>query len=187
MRAVSGQEKKIKSYIESELNKSKLTDLVEDILIPMETVFEMRNGKKRTRERNTMPGYMLLHAILQPEVEAVIKEVPGVLGFLEGEVKDPASQAKKPKDQKTLKRPLPLPISEVNKILGNIEQMNEQGETLENPYEVNEVVKVVDGPFSGFTGTVEEVDQARKKLKVMVKIFGRSTPLELSYLQVERI
>jgi transcription termination/antitermination protein NusG len=171
IRAVTGQEKKIKQYLESEIARLKLTNYVNEILIPMEKVFEMRNGKKRTREKNHYPGYIMMQAIMQPEVIQLVRETTNVIGF-----------AGKGKDAP----PIPMRESEINRMLGKVDELSEQGETMENPYSRGESVKVMDGPFNGFSGVVEEVDEAKKKLKVTVKIFGRNTPLELNYLQVER-
>jgi transcriptional antiterminator NusG len=183
VRAISGQEKKTKEYIEHEINRMGLANAVQQILIPTEKVFEMRNGKKKLRERSYLPGYILIQADLQPEVEQTIKDTPNVIGFLEGESKMGTAGEK---SKTATRRPMPLRESEVNRILGKAEELDQQGETLENPFLLSETVKVMDGPFSGFTGTVEEVDVDKKKLKVMVKIFGRNTPLELSFYQVER-
>lgn len=183
VRAISGQEKKVKEYIESELNRMGMSQAVQQILIPTEKVFEMRNGKKRQRERSFLPGYILINAHLTAEIEQAIKDVPGAIGFLEGEA---VTNTSGEKTKKPLRRPLTLRESEVNRILGKVDEMDEQGESMDNPYVLGETIKVMDGPFSGFTGLVEEVDNEKKKLKVMVKIFGRNTPLELSYYQVER-
>lgn len=172
VRAISGQEKKTKQYVESELNRLNLADYVHEILIPTEKVFEMRQGKKRVREKNTMPGYMLVSAELNAEVISAIKDTPGIIGFV-GEDKG--------------KVPIPLRESEVNHILGKIEEIADRGEVMANPYMVGEAVKVMDGPFAGFDAQIEEVDEEKQRLRVTVKIFGRSTPLELKYLQVERI
>jgi transcriptional antiterminator NusG len=171
LRAISGQEKKVKQYLEAEIQRLKLQDAVAEIFIPTEKVYEIRNGKKKTREKSFLPGYLLIEADLQGEVVQVIKDVPGVIGFLGSE---------------RGQTPVPLRKSEINKILGKAEELNEMGESLENPYHVGEMVKVMDGPFNGFSGVVEEVMEDKKKLKVMVKIFGRNTPLELNYLQVEK-
>ncbi len=172
VRAVTGQEKKVKQYIEAEVARLKLEHFVLELLIPVEKVFEMRNGKKRTREKNHYPGYIMLNALLQPEVIQIIRETPGVIGF-----------AGKGKDAP----PVPMRESEINRMLGRVDELSEAGETMENPYQKGESIKVMDGPFNGFTGVVEEVDETKKKLKVTVKIFGRNTPLELNYLQVERL
>ena len=171
VRAVSGQEKKVKMYMESEIERLKLEEYVSQVLIPTEKVFEMRGGKKKIRERNFLPGYVLIEAILEGEVMQTIKDVPGVIGFLGSE---------------RGKTPVPLRKSEVNKILGKVDEMNEIGEVPMEAFVIGEPVKVQAGPFNGFSGTVEEIYEDKKKLKVMVKIFGRNTPVELNYFQVEK-
>lgn len=171
IRAISGQEKKVKQYLDSEIQRLKMERFISQILIPTEKVFEMRNGKKKVRERSFLPGYILIEADLQPEIIQAIKDVPGVIGFLGG-VKGQA--------------PEPIKKSEVNKILGKVDEVNEQGEMPETPFYVGEPVKVMDGPFNGFSGVIDEVMADKKKLKVIVKIFGRNTPVELNYLQVEK-
>ncbi|MBW3544817.1 MAG: transcription termination/antitermination protein NusG, partial [Bacteroidetes bacterium] len=144
------------------------------VLIPSEKVYEMRNGKKRVRERNFFPGYVILSADLtNGEVLHVINSIPGVIGFLGS-------------GEGASKTPVPLRQSEINRILGKVEEGAVAGEKLETPFIVGETVKVMEGPFSGFTGTVEEVFEERKKLNVTVKIFGRNTPVELNYMQVEK-
>ncbi|MCI4668563.1 MAG: transcription termination/antitermination protein NusG [Bacteroidia bacterium] len=171
VRAISGQEKKVKDYLESEIVRLKMEELVNQILIPVEKVFEMRNGKKKLRERSYLPGYILMECEVTPELIVSVKNVPGVIGFL---------GAKKGGD------PVPLRVSEVNRILGKVDEMNEQGEVPENPFIKGEPVKVMAGPFNGFSGVVDEVYEDRKKVKVIVKIFGRNTPIELNYFQVEK-
>ena len=171
VRAVSGQEKKVKLYIESEIDRLKLQNFVTQVLIPTEKVFEMRQGKKKIRERNFLPGYVLMEADLDGEVIQAIKDVPGVIGFLGAE---------------RGQTPIPLRKAEVNKILGKVDEMNEVGEVPAEAFVVGEPVKVMAGPFNGFTGSVEEIYDDKKKIKVMVKIFGRNTPVELNYYQVEK-
>ena len=176
VRVVSGQEKKAKTYLESEIARQKLQDYVPQILIPSEKVYEMRNGKKRVRERNFFPGYMIISADLSHgEASHIITSIPGIIGFLGSNTAGGASKV-----------PVPLRQSEINRILGKVDEVEEFDEKLDTPYIVGESVKVMDGPFSGFTGTVEEVFEERKKLNVMVKIFGRNTPVELNYMQVEK-
>ena len=176
VRVVSGQEKKVKAYLETEIEREGLTEFVPQVLIPSEKVYEMRNGKKRVRERNFFPGYVIVSADLSNgEANHVVTSIPGVIGFL-GNNGTGAS-----------KIPVPLRQTEINRILGKVEEVDEFEEKLETPYIVGESVKVMDGPFSGFTGTVEEVFEERKKLNVMVKIFGRNTPVELNYMQVEKL
>lgn len=168
LRTFSGHEKKVKQYLESEIKRLGFEDKVSEIMIPTETVFEMRSGKKRTREKTFFPGYILLNAVLDNELQHVISGVPSVVGFLSTG------------DQPTALRP-----DEINRILGKMDEAREMGEQPEMPFKSGDAVKVVDGPFNNFTGFVEEVYPDKMKVKVMVSIFGRKTPLELDYLQVE--
>ncbi len=174
VRSVSGQEKKIKEYLETEITRRKMNEFIPEILIPLEKVYEVRNGKKRIRERNFFPGYILVSADLtNGEVEHLVKSIPGVLGFLGDE--DGGN-----------KRAVPLRQSEVNRILGRVGEAEEGEVTVDTQYAVGELIKVMEGPFSGFSGTIQEVFEDKKKLNVEVKIFGRSTPVELNYIQVEK-
>ncbi len=176
VRVVSGQEKKVKTYLETEVEREGLAEFVPQVLIPSEKVYEMRGGKKRVRERNFFPGYVLVSADLSNgEANHLVTSIPGVIGFLGNN------------GTGSSKEPVPLRQNEVNRILGKVDELDEFEEKLETPYIVGESVKVMDGPFSGFTGTVEEVFEERKKLNVMVKIFGRNTPVELNYMQVEKL
>ncbi len=177
IRVVAGQEKKIKSYLENDIIRQRLEEYIPQIIIPSEKVYEMRNGKKRLRERNTLPGYIIISADLtRPEITHVITDIPGVIGFLGSETGTSG----------VAKTPVPLRQAEINRILGKMDEAVEQGEKLETPFIVGETVTVMDGPFKSFKGTVEEIFEERKKLKVMVKIFGRNTPVELSYMEVEK-
>ena len=171
VRAISGKEKKVKEYIEMEINAMNLQDYVSQVLIPTEKVYQIRNGKKVSKERNFFPGYVLIEAALIGEVPHIIKNITNVIGFLGGE---------KGGD------PMPLRQAEVNRILGKVDELAESEEELNIPFIVGESVKVIDGPFNSFSGVIEEINEEKKKLKVMVKIFGRKTPLELSYMQVEK-
>lgn len=176
IRAVAGQEKKVKSYIESEIIRQKLDALISQVLIPSEKVMELRNGKKVVREKNFFPGYILVNADLSNgEAFHTLKSVPGVIGFLGS-------------NSKTVdKVPVALRESEVNRILGRVDDAQDDMLRFETTFIKGEVVKVIDGPFNTFTGTVEEVFDDKRKLNVMVKIFGRNTPLELNYTQVEKL
>ncbi|MCH7512629.1 MAG: transcription termination/antitermination factor NusG [Bacteroidetes bacterium] len=176
IRVISGQEKKVKLYLESEIEHEGLQEFIPQVLIPSEKVYEMRNGKKRVRERNFFPGYVLVSADLtHGETNHIINSIPGVIGFLGS---GGMTQSKEP---------VPLRQAEINRILGKVDEIDDREEKLDTPYIVGESIKVMDGPFSGFIGTVKEVFEERKKLNVMVKIFGRNTPVELSYMQVEKI
>lgn len=175
VRAVSQQEKKIKNYIENEAGRRKLTDYIPEIMIPSEKIVTVKNGKKTVREKNFFPGYILVNADLSNgEVLHLIKSIPGVIGFLG-------------KNGGASLEPEPLRQSEVNRILGVQEQNSEESIDSGVSFVQGESVKVIDGPFNGFEGTVEEVYDEKKKLSVSVKIFGRSTPVELGYLQVEKV
>ena len=171
VRAVSGKEKKVKEYLELEISRHKLNDFVEQVLIPTEKVFQIRNGKKISKEKSYLPGYVLIEASLVGEVEHVIKGIPNVIGFLGTE---------KGGD------PVPMRLAEVNRILGKVDELSESEEEMKIPFVVGEPVKVIDGPFNNFSGIVDEINEEKKKLKVMVKIFGRKNLLELSYMQVEK-
>ncbi len=170
VRAISGKEKKVKQYIEAEVARLGIAQLLPQVLIPTEKYYQMRDGKKIAKERNILPGYVLIEAALDGELEHVIKNINSVIGFLG----DKAGNA------------IPMRQSEVSRILGKVDEMTAQGETMGVAYFVGEGVKVMDGPFNGFSGVIEEINEEKKKLKVMVKIFGRRTPLELNYMQVEK-
>ena len=167
LRAISGKEKKVKEYLENEITRLKLQDFISQVLIPTEKVYQIHNGKKRI----FYPGYVLVEAALVGEVPHILRNAPNVLGFLG----DPKSGD-----------PIPLRTSEVNRILGKVDELVDSEEELNVPFFVGETVKVIDGPFNSFSGVIEEVNDEKKKLKVMVKIFGRKTPLELSFMQVEK-
>lgn len=171
VRAISGKEKKVKELIEMEVDRNNMGDYVSQVLIPTEKVFQIRNGKKVSKERNFFPGYVLIEAALVGEVPHMIKNLTNVIGFLGG---------------KKGGEPMPLRQAEVNRILGKVDELAESDEEINIPFIVGENVKVIDGPFNSFSGIIEEINEEKKKLKVMVKIFGRKTPLELSYMQVEK-
>lgn len=171
LRALGGKEKKVKEYIESQIANGELKGFVEQVLIPTEKVYQIRNGKKISKERNFFPGYILIEAALVGEVVHMLRNVPNVIGFL-GDTKGGD--------------PVPMRQSEINRILGRVDELAETGEELNIPFLVGETVKVIDGPFNGFNGTIEVINEEKKKLQVMVKIFGRRTPLELSFMQVEK-
>ena len=170
VRAVSGQEKKVKDYIDAEVERNKIHDYISQVLIPTEKVYQIRNGKKISKERNYFPGYIMIEAILDGEVQHILKNIPGVIGFLGDKG-----------------QPIPLRQAEVNRILGKVDELSESDAELNIPFCVGEYVKVIDGPFNSFVGTIEEINEEKKKLVVMIKIFERKTPLELSYMQVEKV
>jgi transcriptional antiterminator NusG len=169
LRAISGKENQVREYLEAELKNTDLDEYVSQVLIPTEKTFTIRNGKKVVKERAYLPGYVLVEAVLVGEVAHRLRNIPNVIGFLGGS-----------------DNPVPLRPLEVSRILGKVDELQEQQEDLDIQFYVGENVKVTFGPFNGFTGVIEEVNVEKKKLKVMVKIFGRKTPLELGYMQVEK-
>jgi len=173
VRAVSGQENKIKTYIENEISRLGLNDYVDQVLVPTEKVIQIRNGKKINKERVYFPGYIMIKANLSGEIPHIIRSITNVIGFL-GETKGGD--------------PVPLRQSEVNRMLGKVDEFSVDADAnIAIPFTIGQTVKVIDGPFNGFDGTVEKINEEKRKLEVMVKIFGRKTPLELSYMQVEKV
>ena len=169
LRAVSGKEAKVKEYIEAEMkHNTLLQNHVSQVLIPMEKHASLRDGKRIIKEKVSLSGYVFVEAELVGDVAHTLRFMPNVLGFLGG-----------------LDNPSPVKQSEINRMLGNAEETELAMDT-NVPFVLYETVKVVDGPFSGFNGVVEEINAEKRKLKVMVKIFGRKTPLELSFMQVEK-
>ena len=172
VRAVSGQENKIKAYIEQEVNRVGMSDYVSQVLVPTEKVVQVKDGKKISKERVYFPGYVMIEANLTGEIPHIIKSITGVIGFL-GETKGGEA--------------VPLRQAEVNRMLGKVDELSVTTENVNIPFTIDETVKVIDGPFNGFNGTIEKINEEKRKLEVMVKIFGRKTPLELSFMQVEKV
>ena len=170
LRAVSGKEAKVKEYLEALMKKDRLLEQnVGQILLPTEKYAQLRNGKRVVKEKLFLPGYVLVEANLHGEIAHTLRFMPNVLGFLGG-----------------LDNPTPVRQADINRILGTAEETVIRREETTVPFSVDEAVKVTDGPFNGFSGIIEEVNAEKHKLKVMVKIFGRKTPLELSFNQVEK-
>ena len=169
LRAVSGKEAKVKEYIEAEIKHNALLQAhVSQVLIPIAKHASLHNGKRVVKAKISLPGYVFVEASLVGDVGHTLRFVPNVLGFLGG-----------------LDNPSPVSQIDINRMLGNAEE-TELVDEINIPYIVDEAVKVTDGPFSGFSGVVEEINAEKRKLKVMVKIFGRKTPLELGFMQVEK-
>ena len=170
LRAVSGKEAKVKEYLEALMKNNKtLASHVGQVLLPTEKYAQLRSGKRVVKERLFLPGYVLVEANLQGEIASTLRFIPNVLGFLGG-----------------MDNPTPVRQSEINRILGTADEITIKAEEMTIPFTVDEAVKVTDGPFSGFSGIIEEVNADKHSLKVAVKIFGRKTPLELSFNQVEK-
>ncbi len=196
VRAISGQEKKVKQYLESEIIRLGLQDKITNILIPTEKVFDIKNGKKTVRERTYLPGYIVIQAALEPELIQIIKDINGIVGFLNYKkeeielIKDDSGKSKSKDGLKKVKVirevPIPLKPNEIEDILAKAEELKNMEEIPENPFVIGETIKVIEGQFIGFDGEIKEILEDKKKLIVLVKMFGRNTPLELGYSQVER-
>ena len=169
LRAISGKEGKVKEYIDAEIKNGRLGGHVAQVLIPTEKVVQIRGGKRIVKERNYLPGYVLVEARLVGEIAHELRNTPQVLGFLGG-----------------MDNPTPLRPAEVNRILGKVDELAEETIETDVPYEVGDNVKVNEGPFAGFTGVIEKVDAEKKKVTVTVKVFGRNTGLDLGFMQVEK-
>lgn len=172
LRVISGKEKKIQERIIREIELNGWGSFIFSVIVPTEKVYKVRNGKKVMQERNLLPGYILVEAIgqkLNGDVAKLIADIPNVIHFLGKEVPSPMAQ------------------HEANRLLGKVDESSESGETLSEPFLINETVKIIDGPFAEFIGDIQEVNDEKKKLKVIVKIFGRGTEVELNFLQVEKI
>lgn len=171
LRVISGKEKKIKERIELEIQRNKWSDFITHILVPTEKVYKIRNGKKVILERNILPGYILVEAVKGKFTGEMIQTISGmtnVIHFL----------------GKT--NPIPMNPAEANRMLGKVDESQDMGESMLEPFLVGETIKIVDGPFNDFVGDIKEVNEEKKKLKVIVKIFGRGTEVELNFMQVEK-
>ena len=168
VRTFSGHENKVKTILENELgDNEQLRAKIQEILVPMEKVFEVKDGKKKSKTKNFFPGYILINADLDNQVKEFFLNTPSVMGFLG-----------------TRNNPNPLQPEEVKRIVGRISQ-DESSERMETIFRTGDLVKIIDGPFNNFTGTVQEVNEEKMKIKVMVSIFGRKTPVEIDFVQAE--
>ncbi len=164
---LSGHENKVKAYLESEINRLGLQAKITDILVPSENITEMRDGKKKMKNKIFFPGYILMEMVLDVESMHLISNTPGITHFVGSKNK-----------------PQPLRPDEIKRILGRVDEAKNR-ELMDVPFRAGDPIKVIDGPFTDFTGVVQEVNEEKNKVKVMVSIFGRSTPVELDFLQVE--
>lgn len=171
VRAVSGKEKKCKEYLDIEINRLKMSSYIAQVLVPTERVIQVRNGKKTIKDKNILPGYIMVQTNLEGEVKHLIKSIPNIMGFLSGVQGGD---------------PMPMRENEVNRILGKADESLDLEDQMLIDFTIGDSVKVVDGPFNNFDGVIEEVNEEKKKLKIMIKIFGRKTPVELNYMQVEK-
>jgi len=180
LRVVSGKEKKIKEYLDKDIVRNNWTNIIKQVFLPMEKVYKVQKGKKVMREKNYFPGYVMMEVLdinngrLADDIVMHISNINNVMHFLT--------------DGKGSKgNIISLRKSEVNKMLGKVDEMNDIGGSISEPFILGETVKIIEGPFNDFNGVIEEVNEEKKKLKVTVKIFGRSTPVELSFMQVEKL
>jgi transcription termination/antitermination protein NusG len=171
LRVISGKEKKIKERVEQEINLSGWSEVITQVIVPSEKVYKIRGGKKVVMERNVLPGYLLVEADetkFSGEMVQTISNLPNVIHFL----------------GKT--NPIPMKPFEANRMLGRLDESESGSEALLEPFIAGETVKIIDGPFNDFVGDIKEVNDEKKKLKVIVKIFGRGTEVELNFMQVEK-
>lgn len=177
LRVVSGKERSIKEYLDKDISRNSWTHIVKQVFLPTEKIYKVQAGKKLMREKNLYPGYIFLEVFngkLTDDIVQHISNITNVMHFLT--------------DGKGSKgNIISLRKSEVNKMLGKVDEMNDQGGSMSEPFIIGETIKIIEGPFNDFNGVIEEVNDDKKKLKVTVKIFGRSTPVELNYMQVEKI
>jgi len=177
LRVVSGKERKVKEYLDKDITRNGWGEIVKQVFLPMEKVYKVLNGKKVMREKNYYPGYVMLEVTdgkLTDDIVQHISNITNIMHFLT--------------DGKGSKgNIISLRRAEVNKMLGKVDEMGDQGMQMSEPFIVGETIKIIDGAFNDFNGVIEEVNDEKKKLKVIVKIFGRSTPVELNYMQVEKL
>ena len=170
LHANTGHENKVKRNIEMAIKSNHMEDYFGDVLVPVQEVTEMKNGKRVTTKRKFLPGYLLIEMLMNKETHHFINSIPGVTGFIGG----------------TPQKPQPVARDEVDRILGRIKEPEDGKETLEIPYKVGDSVQVMDGPFTDWVGVINEINHEKGKLKVMISIFGKETPVELDFLQVKQ-
>ncbi|MCK5078261.1 MAG: transcription termination/antitermination factor NusG [Calditrichia bacterium] len=168
LRVISGQEEKVKKHIEFEVEDNNISEKVGSVIVPMETVLEMKDGKKRVKNKVFFPGYIFIEVEMDGQVQHVINNAAGVISFVG------------PKNH-----PVPLKNAEVDRIKARLEKEHEEVEIVEIPFKIGDAVKISDGPFADFVGFIEEINEEKQKIKVLVSIFGRETPVELDFLQVK--
>jgi transcriptional antiterminator NusG len=171
LRVISGKERKLKERIELEIKRSGWSDVICQVIVPTEKVYKIRNGKKVIQERNILPGYILIETLPGKFTGEMIQAIAGmtnVINFLGGN------------------NPIPMRQTEANRMLGKADESDEGDEIMIEPFIEGETIKIIDGPFNNFVGDIKEVNEEKKKLKVIVKIFGRGTEVELNFMQVEK-
>jgi len=177
LRVVSGKERGVKEYLDKDIARSGWTNIIKQVFLPMEKVYKVQNGKKVMREKNFFPGYLMLEVINGKLTDDIVQHISGISNIMHFLTDGKGAKG----------NIISLRKSEVNKMLGRVDEMNDQGISISEPFIVGETIKIIEGPFNDFNGVIEEVHDDKKKLKVSVKIFGRSTPVELNYVQVEKM
>ncbi|MBA4198598.1 MAG: transcription termination/antitermination factor NusG [Chitinophaga sp.] len=177
LRVVSGKERSVKEYLDKDIARSGWVNIIKQVFLPMEKVYKVQNGKKVMREKNYFPGYVMLEVADGKLTDDIIQHISNISNIMHFLTDGKGSKG----------NIISLRKSEVNKMLGKVDEMNDQGITMNEPFIVGETIKIIEGPFNDFNGVIEEVNDEKKKLKVTVRIFGRSTPVELNYMQVEKL
>ena len=177
LRVVSGKERSVKEYLDKDIARNGWTNTIRQVFLPMEKVFKVQNGKKVMREKNYFPGYVMLEVEDGKLTDDIVQHVSNISNIMHFLTDGKGSKG----------NIISLRKAEVNKMLGKVDEMNDIGVTISEPFIIGETIKIIEGPFNDFNGVIEEVNDEKKKLKVTVKIFGRSTPVELNYMQVEKL
>ncbi|SEA61537.1 transcription antitermination protein nusG [Arachidicoccus rhizosphaerae] len=177
LRVVSGKEKKIKEYLDKDIIRNDWSEIIKQVFLPMEKIWYVQKGKKVMREKNYYPGYVMIEVTKGKLTDDIVQHISGITNIMHFLTDGKGSKG----------NIISLRRAEVNKMLGKVDEMNDQGEIINEPFIVGETIKIIEGPFNDFNGVIEEINDEKKKLKVTVKIFGRSTPVELSYVQVEKV
>lgn len=177
LRVVSGKEKQVKEYLDKDITRNGWNTIVKQVFLPMEKMYKVQNGKKVLRERNFYPGYLMLEVAAGKLIDTLVQHISNTTNVMHFLTDGKGSKG----------NIICLRKSEVNKMLGNVDELNDQDIAMSEPYIIGETIKIIEGPFNDFNGVIEEVNDEKKRLKVTVKIFGRSTPVELNYVQVEKL
>jgi transcriptional antiterminator NusG len=177
LRVVSGKERSVKEYLDKDILRQSWGDRIKQVFLPMEKVYKVQNGKKVMREKNYYPGYVMIEVAEGKLTDDMVQHISSISNIMHFLTDGKGSRG----------NIISLRKSEVNKMLGRVDEMSDQGITMSEPFIIGETIKIIDGAFNDFNGVIEEVNDEKKKLKVIVKIFGRSTPVELNYMQVEKL
>lgn len=177
LRVVSGKERSVKEYLDKDIQRQTWANRIVQVFLPMDKVYKVQNGKKVMREKNFYPGYVFIEVLDGQLNDEIVQHISGISNIMHFLTDGKGSKG----------NIISLRKAEVNKMLGKMDEMNDTGMSMSEPFIEGETIKIIDGAFNDFNGVIEEVNEEKKKLKVIVKIFGRSTPVELNYMQVEKI